>query len=249
MEKITIITVCRNDLDGLKETASSIIPLLNSNLLWIVIDGASSDGTSEYLESLKQDLYYFVSEPDDGIYDAMNKGARFAPDDSFLAWINSGDSLISSPLHQLYNDVVFFGVCLKEKNINLYPKILIKINPESIVSPYSTYFHQGFFIKKTIFNKYFYMPKVGLSADMLLMCKVIINENYSIVNKAIAIYGTEGISNRKPLSLLISHFQVVRVLNMSSLRYANLNKIFILKSLLKILLPYKFIFFLRKFFN
>ncbi len=91
----SIITICRNHLDGLKATAASIETQDFRDYEWIVIDGASTDGTPAYLQSLSNQHLQYVSEPDDGIYDAMNKGIARATGD-YLLFLNAGDTLAAA---------------------------------------------------------------------------------------------------------------------------------------------------------
>ncbi|MEC9236563.1 MAG: glycosyltransferase, partial [Pseudomonadota bacterium] len=67
----SIITITKDNLDGLKATEASIRTLNTDDYEWVIIDGASTDGTVEYLKTLNGVTY--ISEPDGGIYDAMNK--------------------------------------------------------------------------------------------------------------------------------------------------------------------------------
>lgn len=92
---LSIVTICFNDLDGLKTTERSIskIPKLVDCSEWIVIDGGSTDGTLSYLDN-NQTVDNFLSESDDGIYDAMNKGINLA-NGEFIIFMNSGDEFIA----------------------------------------------------------------------------------------------------------------------------------------------------------
>ncbi|GAB4322956.1 MAG: colanic acid biosynthesis glycosyltransferase WcaE [Bacteroidales bacterium] len=88
MKLFSIITICRNNLKELKRTYFSIRDQSFSNFEWIVVDGASTDGTAEWLK--KNALARFRSEPDNGIFDAMNKGLSRAKGD-YIIFMNSGD--------------------------------------------------------------------------------------------------------------------------------------------------------------
>ncbi len=83
----SIITVTYNNLDGLKRTEKSISNQTNSDFEWIIIDGASTDGTQEYLPQTKSN---WISQPDQGIYSAMNKGINKTNGD-YLIFMNAGD--------------------------------------------------------------------------------------------------------------------------------------------------------------
>lgn len=85
----SIVTICRNNPGGLKKTAESIAAQTSKNYEWIVIDGASTDETKEILKTLPAEI---LSEPDNGIYDAMNKGIARASGD-YLLFLNAGDAL------------------------------------------------------------------------------------------------------------------------------------------------------------
>lgn len=74
MIKLSIITINYNNVFGLKKTIESVKSQTFQDYEWIVIDGGSTDGSKELIEENKQYFSYWVSEPDKGIYDAMNKG-------------------------------------------------------------------------------------------------------------------------------------------------------------------------------
>lgn len=89
----TLITITMNNLAGLQKTAASVLEQTCSDFEWIIIDGASKDGTLAFLESLpKPENFTQVSEPDNGFYDAMNKGIEKAQG-HFLLFLNAGDCL------------------------------------------------------------------------------------------------------------------------------------------------------------
>ena len=91
---LTLITINYNNLDGLRATVASVQKQItpNNNWKWIVIDGGSTDGSLPFLRE-RSDLFdYWVSEPDKGIYDAMNKGLQQV-EDGYVWFLNSGDRL------------------------------------------------------------------------------------------------------------------------------------------------------------
>ena len=81
MKKFSIITVCRNEEAAIRDTCESIVSQKYQNFEWIVIDGASTDGTLKILNEYSGAIHHLVSEPDAGIYNAMNKGAAIASGD------------------------------------------------------------------------------------------------------------------------------------------------------------------------
>lgn len=86
----SIITICRNEVGGIRGTCESIIGQAHQDFEWIVIDGASTDGTIEILNAYAHRITRLVSEPDDGIYQAMNKGVAMAKG-AYLIFMNGGD--------------------------------------------------------------------------------------------------------------------------------------------------------------
>jgi len=92
--KVTLITVCRNVAPVIAETLDSVFAQDHADLELIVIDGASTDGTAKILERYRPKLAALVSEPDKGIYDAMNKGLRLATG-AIIGVVNAGDLLMT----------------------------------------------------------------------------------------------------------------------------------------------------------
>lgn len=88
--KLSIVTICFNNLSGFKITAESITRQSWKDFEWIVIDGGSTDGTREYINGMKVKPDYWVSEKDNGIYDAMNKGLTKA-NGQYTLFLNGGD--------------------------------------------------------------------------------------------------------------------------------------------------------------
>ncbi|WGZ94048.1 MAG: glycosyltransferase family 2 protein [Candidatus Thiothrix putei] len=102
--KFFFITICYNNLQGLRRTVDSLLAQSYSNWECVIIDGGSGDGTLAYLEQLSatQTKIRSISEADRGIYDAMNKGISHIQPCDYFCFLNSGDSLFSpTTLEQL----------------------------------------------------------------------------------------------------------------------------------------------------
>lgn len=97
---IAVVTVCRNPGACLPRAVESVARLNDPRVVHIVIDGASTDGTAEYLRANGRHLFHWVSEPDTGIYDAMNKGWAAAPEHSHILFLGADDQLLSLPSPQ-----------------------------------------------------------------------------------------------------------------------------------------------------
>lgn len=90
--KLSIITINYNNCAGLSRTMDSVIRQTCKDFEWILIDGASTDGSVDLIRQNKQHITYWVSEPDKGIYNAMNKGLQQAHGE-YCLFLNSGDWL------------------------------------------------------------------------------------------------------------------------------------------------------------
>ncbi len=180
--KLSIITINFNNLKGLEKTIESVISQTYNNLEYIVIDGGSSDGSKNLIEKYASKISYWVSEPDKGIYNAMNKGILKARGE-YLLFLNSGDCLVNnevldavdSCLDQssiLYGNGVIIGEGNKE--------ILIKI-PDQLTLKYFTkasLFHPSTFIKRELFDTYgLYNEQNKIVSDWEFFLKtIVVNE-------------------------------------------------------------------------
>lgn len=93
--KITVITICFNIGNELEQTIKSVIGQSYPNIEYIIIDGGSTDDTMAVLKRYKDNISLIVSEPDKGVYDAMNKGVRLATGD-YVNFMNGGDRFSNS---------------------------------------------------------------------------------------------------------------------------------------------------------
>lgn len=110
--KISIITIVYNDKKNICRTINSVTSqTARKNIEYIIVDGASTDGTSELIKQKLNDIDIYICEPDDGIYDAMNKGIDCASGD-FVIFMNSGDNFSNL---NVISDVI--NAMIQSKNI------------------------------------------------------------------------------------------------------------------------------------
>lgn len=93
--KLSIITINLNNVSGLKKTIDSVVSQSFGDFEWIVIDGGSTDGSKELIEEYSSHFAFWISEPDSGIYNAMNKGVTHA-NGEYCQFLNSGDCFYDS---------------------------------------------------------------------------------------------------------------------------------------------------------
>ncbi len=209
--KISIITVCYNSDDYIKQSIESVINQDYKNIEYIIVDGNSQDNTKKIIANYSSGITKFISEPDHGIYNAMNKGVKLASGD-YIYFLGSDDYLIDN---QVISDVVNF--------INKNPKYeFVYGNIEVRSSTNSSYIHKppkpdnvleelicGCLPHQASFSHYslFDSQKVGLfsekyksASDYEWFVKVatFISENgkqLGYFNRLIASYNSEGTSS------------------------------------------------------
>ncbi len=101
-KKLSIITVNYNNLEGLKKTVKSVVDQTWSEFEYLIIDGGSTDGCLEYIKIKENEIDFWISEPDKGVYHAMNKGIQKATGE-YVIFLNSGDHFYKKNVLQKYN--------------------------------------------------------------------------------------------------------------------------------------------------
>ena len=134
--KFSIVTINYNNLAGLKKTRESIISQTCKNYEWIVIDGGSTDGAKEFLQEHSNEMSYWCSEKDKGVYNAQNKGIALAKGD-YMICMNSGDcttktaNCAKNRAKILSSQNLFIN--LQTSNISVKKEILQQLNIISIL--------------------------------------------------------------------------------------------------------------------
>lgn len=204
--KLSIITVNYNNLNGLKKTFDSILSQSFQDYEWIVIDGGSTDGSKELLVQNQDKIDYWVSEPDEGIYNAMNKGIKRASGE-YCQFLNSGDYYIDSRV--LEN--VFAEENLADVNygdqwcINTEGEVIERRSyPDKMSLSFlfrSPLGHQASFIKTEKVKKHYYKEQYKISADRAFFLELYCAGcTYHHISRPIVFFDTDGIgSNVKTL--------------------------------------------------
>lgn len=254
MENISIITITYNAYDALKRTLDSIRKYKKSYHTYYIIDGASTDGTLELIKQNLDIVDYYISEPDFGIYDAMNKVNRFSiQDNSYLIWINSGDELLNwndEEIAKISNyDCAFFAVKTKltpqDKGRVINPYFTKPFGEKNFIKHLQMW-HQGYFIKNSIFKSLKYNLNVGIQADRLLMYYTAMNYNYYLSESATAIYYLDGVSSTQHRLYHKSMNLVAKELGFSRIKLIFYNPIYFIKAQIKPYIPQFLFTILRK---
>ena len=197
--KLSIITVNLNNRDGLKRTIDSVVSQTFTDYEWIVIDGGSSDGSRELIEQYSDHFAYWCSEPDKGIYNAMNKGIAHAKGE-WLQFLNSGDWLFDSGtlervFTQTFSEEILYGDFI-EYNNGKYGRYYL---PNKISLHYLQYRdinHQSMFINSSKIDKMYYDESIKIVADWHMFISLAL-KGYSFrhLDFPIVYYDGTGISN------------------------------------------------------
>jgi glycosyltransferase involved in cell wall biosynthesis len=195
---LTVITICRNAKKMLEMTSESLICQKSINFQWIVIDGNSVDGTQNIIPKYKRKCDLFISEPDDGIYDAMNKGLRYAKGE-YVLFLNAGDTLYNSKTLSYINfsinkDLIVGDLYFRQKREhNKSPE---KLQENFLLSKMLP--HQATFFRRDIFDKYGYFDSsYRIAGDYEMFSRLIqkYKVSYAHVPDIIANFDETGISS------------------------------------------------------
>ena len=207
MNKLSIITINRNNAEGLNTTMKSVFQQSFKDYEYIVVDGASTDSsvnTIRAFEFSEHKKFSWISEPDSGVFNAMNKGIQIATGE-YLLFLNSGDFLVDNWVFEnVFKEPVSEDILCGRCHVSDNGKIVFTTNPPEKLSLRhfyrATIAHQATFIKKSVFEKYgLYREDLKLMSDWEFFLRTIILENVSTRKLEIVIsdYNLDGISSDK----------------------------------------------------
>jgi glycosyltransferase involved in cell wall biosynthesis len=155
---ISIITVCHNEAERIADTITSIANQTYNNIQTIVIDGASTDGSLEILEANTPHIDHLISEPDEGVYHAMNKGIRMAQGE-YLIFLNGGDKFYDqNVLSALFKDANTIEDIIYGNVSFVYPDGKKTISQPGrkigkLFLTFNTLCHQSMFFRRSLFER------------------------------------------------------------------------------------------------
>lgn len=212
---ISIVTVSYNAVATIEQTILSVINQTYSNIEYIIIDGGSTDGTLDVIKKYADKIAYWVSEPDKGIYDAMNKGIKVATGE-WINFMNCGDYFVANNTLEsvfgsgkiykkaeiLYGDSIQLNV---EKKIN--EVVMLDIGK---LQYFPIYRHGASFVKTEVHKKYLFdlskQKKYGFALDYHCIYRMYSDGyNFEKIDVFVLSYLKEGISNNPFKSLLYNY--------------------------------------------
>ncbi|MCG3708944.1 glycosyltransferase [Aliarcobacter butzleri] len=209
LPKVTVVTVTYNAEKYLEQTIKSVIEQDYPNIEYIIIDGASSDKTVDIINKYEKYITYWISEPDSGIYDAMNKGIDIATGE-WINFMNAGDSFtelstISNVINNLdkNTDIIAGDIYYLENSKSTYKKSY------GLDKKFDGMFccHQAMFVKTYLMKKYKFntIYKIVADYDFTLKCAMN-NYNFQFVDFAVANFLSGGISETNKIQAKIEDF-------------------------------------------
>lgn len=205
MPKLTIITINRNNAEGLRKTMESVFEQTFSDFEYIIVDGASTDDSLQAINSQLAVVgidFKWISESDSGVYQAMNKGITIA-NGEYLLFLNSGDFLISkNVLASVFSKVINADIICGRCNVSENGKVIWTSTPPNIVTFGTLYTvglaHQSTFIKRNLFdNLGLYREDFKYNSDIDFWYRSIILNGATTekLDLIISDYNLEGISS------------------------------------------------------
>lgn len=199
MKKLCIITINLNNLKGLQKTVNSVLQQSFKEFDYVVIDGGSNDGSADFIKEQKNHFSYSLSEPDNGIYQAMNKGIKKA-NAEYLLFLNSGDylkddSILEQVIPYLKEESIVYGDLIVEdqKGEQISYTFPDQVNINYLIKNYlphpSSFFHHSVFEKVGLYNE-----KDALTSDWQTYMLAIFRNGmtYKHIDLAVSVFNLMG---------------------------------------------------------
>lgn len=205
--KISIITVSYNAVITIEQAILSVINQTYSNIEYIIIDGKSTDGTADIIKKYEKKISYWVSEPDEGIYDAMNKGIVKATGD-YIYFLGADDELFKSNcIENIINiinlqenvDVFYGNIMMIDRRFGLQKCCGYEVSKKEILNGHMIP-HQGMFTSRQLMKKFLFDIKYKIAADFDFMVRCMEKDvTMKYINQIIAYYDVNGSSSQDKL--------------------------------------------------
>lgn len=212
--QLTIITINYNNAAGLQKTMESVLAQTSKEFEYIVVDGASTDGSVKTIQQINQSTnqpFIWLSEPDSGIYNAMNKGIRMAKGE-YIHFLNSGDWLVDEAVVEKMLKALDNQEQITNKKVDILVGNVIAIRPDGKVrykkndqKPVSLYTfykgtieHTSAYIRRTLFDKFgLYDESLKIVSDWKWYLQVagLNNANVRFTDTYVTYFDSTGISS------------------------------------------------------
>lgn len=199
--KISVVTVSYNAAATIEETIQSVVNQTYDNIEYIIIDGGSTDGTVDIIKKYADRIAYLVSEPDGGIYDAMNKGIAVATGD-YINFMNAGDRFNGKHiLEEVFDSSINISLAdiIYGNAIFSYPWGNLLVRPRALTEfkSYDPIFHQSSFTKLLLLKNLPFDISFKIAGDYNFFYKCYISDKkFKYLDISMAIFdASDGISS------------------------------------------------------
>jgi glycosyltransferase involved in cell wall biosynthesis len=233
---MSVVTVVYNGQENLEQTINSVLDQTYDNIEYIIIDGGSKDGTIDIIKRYEDKIDYWVSEPDGGIYSAMNKGTSLCSGD-YVSFLPADDWYNKNTIELVVNSIQNSNADYLFGNVNMYEQNAILYVSKGILDQYKfdiPFNHQSLFVKTKYLLMYPFDLKYKVIADYDFIVKLIRKQlSYIYIDETIANFRLGGISSttnmtKEKLALYYSHFGIMyAVYNYSIIIKSRLIRFFI----------------------
>ncbi|CVK19928.1 glycosyltransferase family 2 protein [Sporomusa sphaeroides] len=200
--KISIITVCYNAVKTIEQTIYSVVNQTYPNIEYIIIDGNSTDGTIDIIKKYEDKIAYWISEPDNGIYDAMNKGIDIATGD-YIQFLGADDALVNDYIIDEIVSMIHGEDILSANILNINDTLFIQAKSNNHVSRDNLNYngemipHPGMFCKRKLFSKKKFNINYKIAADYDFFLFFLFDQNVSFkfIDIPVVFFSMMGVSS------------------------------------------------------
>ena len=220
--KVSIVTVCYNSVKTISHTIESVLAQIYPQIEYIIVDGSSTDGTVDIIKSFEDRISVIISEPDHGIYDAINKGIKLSTG-SIIGILNSDDfftdnhvieqvveAFSNKEIDAVFGDVQFVNSTNTSKILRYYSSK--KFSPAKFRYGFMPA-HPSFYIKRELFEKFGYYKtdyKIGADFELLIRFLYINHIKYKYLEMPFVNMRTGGVSNKSIFSNYTLNKEIAR---------------------------------------
>jgi glycosyltransferase involved in cell wall biosynthesis len=220
--KVSVITVCFNAGREIDETIRSVIAQDHNDIEHIVIDGGSTDGTQDRVRRYEECIAHFVSEKDEGVYDAMNKGLRLATGE-VVAFVNAGDMIATR------NTISYMVRAFREGEYDVVYGDVLMVDPNDITKVKRFWQggeydranfrkgwmppHPGTYIRRSAYERFgLFNTDLKIGADYELMFRMLYKHRLpaKYVPKVLVRFRLGGMSNRSLAHIMKANREVYK---------------------------------------
>lgn len=250
---ISVVTVVFNGKKYLEETIKSVISQTYENIEYLIVDGGSTDGTLDIIKKYEGHIDYWISEPDKGVYDAMNKGIQLATGE-WINFMNAGDTFCEiSTISDIFDTLdcsgytILYGDCIVQ-----YPGFerMKRAGELNALNKGMQFSHQSMFINTEFHKLNQYDLRYRLAADFKLVYSAYISKaSFFYLSQRVSKVINGGLADTNRSIVFQEYLDIISEINPSlknTMYYRFLMVLDTFKSILKLVLPGRLIAWIQK---